>query len=811
MAAAGHWAFRRRTCTPCSRGQSLHPLTVARQTRLKARRLSTHQQSLFETAPPPWEADDAAEQRVATVVFPTGPARDFDYLVPDKLRALVEPGRRVRAPFGRSDRAVVGYCLDVADRPAGQRRLKELKGILDEPRLLSPPMMRLAAWIVEHYLATWGQVLEAILPAGVRGQAGTRLVTYLELSPEARAGLAELKLTKKQAQIVAWLAQRPGPVAAPDVLAQVPCTPGPVAALRTKGLIVAEKRREGRFEQEIPPPPTEDHFVPNDDQRAALDAILAALRASRHETLLLHGITGSGKTEVYIHAIQEVVRYGRQAIVLVPEISLTPQTKSRFVARFGRVAVLHSHMSDVERHRQWERIARGDVSVVVGARSAVFAPTPHLGLIVLDEEHETTFKQNTAPRYHAREVALYRARAEGVPLVLGTATPSLETYYKAQRGEFRMLRLPRRVYGRELPDVATIDLRGEVRDGAARGPLSRPLQAAMDSTLADGGQVILLLNRRGFSTHIQCPACGGVVRCPHCEIALTHHRQGETALCHYCDYQIPTPNACPECQYAGIRFSGLGTQRLEAEIKSRFGSYPCLRMDADAMRKHGSHEEALARFRSGEVRILLGTQMIAKGLDFPNVTLVGVISADTALHLPDFRAAERTFQLLVQVAGRTGRGDLGGRVLVQTFSPDHAAIQAAVRHDFDAFARQELPIREGLAYPPAAQMIRLLVRGPQLATAAECAKQIAEGLRAALESGEKPEGGAGASSADAGGRVLGPAPAPLAKLRGLYRFQIHVHGVDGPRLRQAVRAVTDPLKPPEGVQWIADVDPVDML
>jgi primosomal protein N' (replication factor Y) (superfamily II helicase) len=759
--------------------------------------LPTHQQSLFEIDAPPWEADDAGQQRVATVVFPTGPAQDFDYLVPDALRGSVEPGRRVRAPFGRSDRPVVGYCVKVEDRPASGRRLKPLAAVVDPHRLLSPSLMRLAAWLVEHYLATWGQVLETIVPSGVRVQAGTREVTFLRLSAEAQARLDELKLPKKQAEIVAWLAARREPAPAPDVLAYVPCTPGPLNALRDKGLVLAEKRRVGKFAAEPPRPPTEDHFAPNPDQLAALDAILSALRAGRHETLLLHGVTGSGKTEVYIHAIQEVVRYGRQAIVLVPEISLTPQTQARFVARFGRVAVLHSHMSDVERHRQWERIARGEVAVVVGARSAVFAPTPHLGLIVLDEEHEASFKQDKAPRYHARDVALERARAEGVPLVLGSATPSLESYHRAQRGQFRLLRMPRRVFDRPLPDVATIDLRGEPR--LAQGAISRPLAAAMDMALADDGQVILLLNRRGFSTHIQCPACGQVVRCPHCEIALTHHRHGETALCHYCDYQMPTPTACPGCQYAGIRFSGLGTQKLEAEVRGRFPAHPCLRMDADAMQKHGSHERALEKFRLGEVRILLGTQMIAKGLDFPGVTLVGVINADTALHLPDFRAAERTIQLLVQVAGRTGRGDRGGRVLVQTFSPDHAAIQAAVRHDYEGFARQELPIREALSYPPAASLVRLVVRGPAEATAREYARHIAELLKTELD------------AAGETGRVLGPAPAPLARLRGNYRFQIQIHGADGEQLRNAIRAATQSLKPLDDIVWTADVDPLDML
>ncbi len=513
----------------------------------------------------------------------------------------------------------------------------------------------------------------------------------------------------------------------------------------------------------------------------------------------MHGVTGSGKTEVYIQAIQEVLRFGRQAIVLVPEISLTPQTEARFRSRFGDVALLHSHLTDAQRRRYWEQIADGRVSLVVGARSAIFAPTPNLGIIVLDEEHESSFKQDSAPRYNARDVALERARAEKIPLVLGSATPSLESWHRAQSGQFRLISLPSRVNDRPLPSVATIDLRNEYRDRRSRGAISRQLYLAMDATLKDEGQIILLLNRRGYSTHIQCPACGMVLECPHCAIALTHHWQQQIALCHYCDYQVKAPAVCPECSFEGIRYAGFGTQRLEAEVKARFPQHTCLRMDTDAMQKPGSHAQAFERFRAGEVRILVGTQMIAKGLDFPNVTLVGVINADTALHLPDFRAAERTFQLVTQVAGRTGRGDRGGRVLVQTFSPDHPAIAAAVRHDYNAFAAVELPIRESLGYPPFGSMVRLVVRGPAEVTTGQFADEVARRLRTTLD------------EAQCTARILGPAPAPIAKLRGHFRFQIQIQAGDGPSLRQAVRTATTDLKPPAEVLWMADIDPLDML
>jgi len=760
------------------------------------------QRQLFDVSPEPWETDDQSRRWVASVVMTAVSAQEFDYLVPDHLRDAVEPGRRVKAPLGRSNRLVLGYCVRVEDRPVGPRRLKPLHSVVDARSLLSPAMLRLTRWMADYYLCDWAVVLEAVVPAGVRVGAGTRPTTLLSVDQDAISRLGEQyqKLSPKQREVLNILASAKGPMSPGEVARAARCTAGPITALRRKGLV---RSRVGRVTTELPQEAvaaSEKHLVLNPDQQLALRAILDAMEARRHRTILIHGVTGSGKTEVYIQGIQEAIHYGRQAIVLVPEISLTPQTVERFRRRFGAVAVLHSHLSDAERHWHWQRIAAGEVSVVVGARSAIFAPTPNLGLIVLDEEHESSFKQQSEPRYHARDVAIARAKAEEIPLVLGSATPSLESWSKAKRGEFTLVEMPRRVLDRPLPAVGTIDLRGQRQiGGLSGGAISRPMRIAIAEALDAGGQVILLLNRRGFSTHIQCPACGHVVRCPECDIALTHHRSEAMALCHYCDYHAPAPATCPACDFMGIRYSGLGTQRLEAEVRARFPHVVALRMDADAMQAHGSHERALSAFRSGKVRILLGTQMIAKGLDFPNVTLVGVINADTALHLPDFRAAERTFQLVTQVAGRTGRGPKGGRVLVQTFSPDHPAIQAAVRHDYAAMAAAELPMREMLRYPPFTDMIRLVVRGPVEPVAAEFADHLAKRIREAIE----------AQQTDA--RVLGPAPCPLARLRGRYRFQIQVQGSEGGPLRAAVQRAVADLQPPDDVQWIVDVDPVDML
>jgi primosomal protein N' (replication factor Y) len=440
------------------------------------------------------------------------------------------------------------------------------------------------------------------------------------------------------------------------------------------------------------------------------------------------------------------------------------------------------------------------VQVIIGARSAVFAPTPRLGLIVLDEEHDGSFKQDNTPRYHARDVARWRAESENVPLLLGSATPSLETWHHAQAGSFETLSLKKRVLDLPLPDVATIDLRDDFGSRRKKfSPISQKLRQEMSLALADGGQVILLLNRRGFSTRIQCPSCGKVEYCPDCSIPMTHHVEGKKAVCHYCDYQIPEPRRCSDCGNDAIRFSGLGTQRLEAEVRTLFPDVEIMRMDTDTMRKPGSHEKALNKFRDGETKILLGTQMIAKGLDFPNVTLVGVVNADTSLHLPDFRSAERTFGLVTQVAGRTGRGERGGRVLVQTFSPENPAIVCATRHDYIAFAEGELPVREEFHYPPFGKLARIVVRGEIQSKAEQMAEHIAECISKTSEQMELQL------------NVLGPAIAPLEKLRGMYRFHIMLSTVEPSTIQKVMVQSKKSIKDIDDVQWIVDIDPYNMV
>ncbi len=764
--------------------------------------MSPGQQNLFSDAGQPWEEDDRRDRLIARVVFPEGPPEPYDYEVPEPLRPEIRAGQRVLAPLGRGDRPLVGYCVELTTKPELQRRLKCLSQIIDSTPLLTPSMLRLTRWMSEYYLCPWGDTLQTVLPAAVRSKQALRELTLVTMNPHAAriiAGAKPPKITAKQQAVLDILKNNPIPVSLADLAAQCDCSPAPIQSLREKKLVVFIKRFVGEGVGVLHTGERDRPWELNVDQQRALDVIHRAQQAGEHATVVLHGVTGSGKTEVYMQAIAETLRFKRQAIILVPEISLTPQTRERFLARFEHVAVLHSHLRDAERLWHWERIARGEVSVIVGARSAIFAPCPQLGLVILDEEHEGSFKQDKAPRYHARDVALFRTRAESVPLVLGSATPALETWHRALTGEAVLCGLPTRVSDRPLPLVKTIDLRVEAQNKMNSGAITRTLHIAMRETLADRGQVILLLNRRGYSTHIQCPQCGHAEHCPHCDLALTHHRQKDLAICHYCDYQTKTPATCSKCHFVGLKFTGLGTQKLEAEVKARFRDARVLRMDTDTMKAPGSYAEAFDSFRRQEIDILLGTQMIAKGLDFPNVTLVGVINADTALHLPDYRAAERTFQLVTQVAGRTGRGDRGGRVLVQTFNPDHPAIVAAAKHDYAAFADGELPVRSLFHYPPYWPLARMIVRGPSETIALAVAQNLSKEIDAKLK------------AAQPNSRILGPAAAPIAKIRDLFRFHFQIQCPDQDLLRESIRAGLALQKIPDGVQCLVDIDPLDML
>ena len=754
------------------------------------------QQDLFEYRPA-WVEDDVRHGTVATVVLPDGVDKPLDYLVPEPLVASVEPGRRVRVPLGKADRLRLAYCVAVRSGELPQSPLKSVAGVEDEKPLLSRRMLELTEWMAERWLARRGEVLEAVLPAGVRLKQRARLSPLLV----ATGGAPDRKLTPAQEKVLAAAAE---PATAEQLAAASGASRAVITRLVKNGLLrevgTVEVRRAAAAER-----PGITHDRPAElapAQALALAAITGPMRAGRHETILLFGVTGSGKTEVYLQAVEETISFGRQAIVLVPEISLTPQTCDRFRARFGTVAVLHSHLTAAERHAQWREIAAGRVNVVVGARSAIFAPAPRLGLVVIDEEHESSFKQATTPRYHARDVAEWIARAEGVPLVLGSATPALETFARCLAGEWRMCRLADRVGGSQLPAVITVDLRDPA--ARARGAVSPRLAAGIRWALDAGGQVMLLLNRRGFATQVQCRACGHCIRCPQCDLALTLHQPGNRGICHGCGLVNRLPADCPECRAPGLVHRGTGTQRLEEQVRRAFPDAAVARMDTDTMRTRGSHEKTLDAFRDRQIDILVGTQMIAKGLDFPSVMLVGVVNADAALHLADFRAAERTCQLVTQVGGRSGRGPLGGRVVVQTSTPEHPAIRSAAAHDYEAFVRSELPIREALLYPPFGHVIRLVVRGADEQRVSEWAGHLVTRLR-------DEAGGVSGGTGQPGVRVLGPAPAPIPRLRERFRWHLQVHGPDGAALRDLVRRATAGLKTPPDLAWIVDVDPVEML
>jgi len=760
--------------------------------------MSTQQPELFATDLPPWELDARSECRAARVVFAEAPHGPLDYRIPDQLLNEVQVGVRLKVPLGRSNREMTGYCIAVETIKASPDSLKPVAEVLDAEPLCTPRLLELFQWMSRYYIAPLGQVFEAAIPAGVRAAAGSRQRIVLYPTALASDDARIAALPSKQQAVLRQLIMAGGGITIDQLLKLAECSNAPITSLRNAGFI--EGRQERVIDELNPaqPPPAGPPLALSADQRLALREILQALDSGKQQTILLHGITGSGKTEVYMQAIHEVISYGRQAIVLVPEISLTPQTRQRFVQRFGQVSVLHSHMSPVERHHQWRKISAGQTPVVIGPRSAIFAPLPRLGLIVLDEEHENSFKQDNIPRYHARDVALHRAFLEQIPLVLGSATPSLETWKRAQNGVYRLASLPRRIHNRPLPHIDLIDLRSQ-KPEPGRGAVTRLLHQGIEQALQEKGQVILLLNRRGFATTIQCPQCGHVVACPDCDLPLTHHRDGGKACCHYCDFTIPTPPACPECKFDGIRFSGLGTQRLEVEVRQRFPNAEVARMDSDTMRKPGSHERVLGDFRKGKLQILLGTQMIAKGLDFPNVLLVGVINADTSLHFPDFRAAEKTFQLVTQVAGRTGRGDKPGHVYVQTFSPEHPAIIAASKHDFAGFAAAELAQRAQFGYPPHGHLARIIMRGPNLTET----EGFAESFVRKLQTQRQLQG------IDC--RILGPAQPPLARLRGNHRFHAILQTLEAePLNRLIVRTIAD-IKPPKDIQYVIDIDPIDTL
>ena len=787
------------------------------------------QKNLFQTEPdrPEWEIAAEEDRLVADVALVRPLEQTYSYLVPESLREFIGPGQRVEILFGKGNRKEVAFCVGLSQLKTSNRKLKEIVGLVDREPIVSQHLLDLTRWIAERYICGWGQALETAIPAGVKKQAGTREMTFFALAADIDNLLAATKLPTKQAAIVELLREAGLPLKGDQITEAIGCSPAPIHGLRDKGIIIATRKRTATFESDLGEIAPEQDLELNADQKRVLSAINMQLRIKRSRAFVLHGVTGSGKTEVYIQAIREVVSYGRQAIVLVPEISLTPQTIRRFSSRFDSVAVLHSHLTDAERHWHWQRIARGEVQVIVGARSAIFAPAPHLGLIVIDEEHENTFKQDTAPRYHASNVARERARLLGIPLILGTATPTLETWLRVSRIEGlippptadpqlsetsasepnnnaepvadtdAMLSLPNRVSGLPMPPVSLVDIRNDPLCTKGQS-IGRAMRTGIQAALADGGQVILFLNLRGFSPTVWCRGCGSGVKCHNCDITYTFHRDRNVILCHTCSAEMPPPTTCPQCGGPGIRYFGAGTQRLEQEVQAKFPNHKVIRMDSDTMQKRGSHDEALELFRHGKAHILVGTQMIAKGLDFPNVTMVGVVDADTVLHQPDLRASERTFQLIAQVAGRAGRSEKGGRVFVQTCSPTDIAIQKAIHHDYVGFAEHELKHRQEQEAPPFTHWVRVILRGPIEQAVESVAFDMSDVIRDVVQ------------KRDLDIRVLGPAPCPITKLQSNYRFHFLLSAADLNAARILWRELRPTLPTDRSVEFVVDVDPINL-
>jgi primosomal protein N' (replication factor Y) len=734
------------------------------------------------------------------VVIDRAIRRELDYSVPETLADRIGVGSRVRVPFrDGSALATVLATLEKSDA----KGIRPIEALVGETPVISERLLELAKWMSAYYCCPLETVMRSLLPQVIR-RAEISWKKQLVVHPST-IDIGEIdKLRRRaprQAELLDAIAKIEKPIPAAKLLRNTSLDSQALRALAKRGLI---DLREEAIERD---PHADEQFVAsanldlNVEQTAALKKISEALAApDSAKPVLLHGVTGSGKTEIYLQAIHAALDRGRNAIVLVPEISLTPQTVERFKSRFAEiheaVAVLHSHLSQGERHDEWHKIHSGRARIVIGARSAVFAPLKHLGLIIVDEEHETTYKQEEAPRYHARDVAVMRAKIEKCAIVLGSATPSLESYHNATNGKYDLVTLTQRIDARQMPLIRIVDLRRERRKGKIVPILSEKLSQAIADRLGKREQTILFLNRRGFSTSLLCSNCGKARNCPNCSVALTFHRHMARLSCHLCGHTAAVPKKCPECGQDALIYAGFGTEKVESIVSQFFPKAQVRRMDADSMTRKEAYREALRNFRSGKIDILVGTQMIAKGLHFPNVTLVGIINADLALHLPDFRAGERTFQLLTQVAGRAGRGETPGEVFVQTYTPFSPSIQFARHHDFNGYFQQELEFRERCDFPPFKHAVLITVRSEHEGRAKLSAETLVRRLKESLPSEFI---------------LSDAAPAPLEKLQGQFRFHILLRGEAIMRLSRLIRETLEKLPLPEDVIATIDVDPYQLL
>lgn len=769
--------------------------------------------------------------------------RVFDYRVPAQWEEAVCVGLRVMVPFGQRNTKREGYVIaltETTEVPAG--KIKEILEILDEGRpILTPPILELAKWMKKEYFCTLNQCLQAVMPAGIR----TKSVWYVELTEQTaelsekeqqvadvlaeQGGAAPLReleqvfgnrteyilrclqekkvvrlrqkttrstykkekryvsLTENeellaevkekaekdkrlagQLRVLSAISQEES-ISVEELKEKASVTDSPIHTLLQKGILVEQRRQEKRDVFQLEDYTPTQPFYPTPEQAQALALLREEEQKEGKRPILLHGVTGSGKTEIYMQLIEHVIMEGKQAIVLVPEISLTPQIMERFISRFGkRVSVTHSRLSLGERLDQWRKARDGEISIIIGPRSALFMPFSNLGVIVMDECHESSYISDVTPKYHTREVARKLSELTGALLVMGSATPDIDSYHRAVTGEFLLLQLKERTKGSRLPEVFVTDMRKELEDGN-RSAFGLPLQQAIRENLEKGQQTMLFLNRRGYSTFVSCRKCGEVLTCPSCNVSYTYHASDKALVCHYCGKEVQVPKTCPSCGSHYIRYFGTGTQKIEEETRRLFPEASVLRMDADTTTGKNGHARILELFGKGKVDILIGTQMIAKGHDFPNVTLVGILAADLSLNLGTYQAAENCFQLITQAAGRAGRGELAGRVFIQTYQPENHAIRMAAAQDYEGFYQEEILLRQAMEYPPFSHIFSVLITGEMEQEVILAAQRLGAFMNHYAER--------------AGCTVVGPAPAPLPKFRGEFRWQIFAKGTDAERLK----------------------------
>ncbi len=728
----------------------------------------------------------------------------FDYTIPENLSDRVSVGMRVRVPFGFRNNLVEGIVIDVSET-SDFDKLKEVKNVIGNEPVCSPKILKLCLWISQKYFCSLYQAIRLTTPPGMTSGVSEKTVKYARLAIDtdtaftvkeelrskgavARARILEALIMNDNMPLAKLVKERGG-------------TYDAVRGLMALGYILVDEEQlvreaydEGKYKKTTA-------YTPTEEQRAVIEYLYTAIDNEKKEKILLRGVTGSGKTEVFLQAIERVMEKGKNAIMLVPEISLTPQMVQRFVGRFGnRVAVIHSALSVGERYDQWNKIKKGEVRVVVGARSAIFSPMENIGIIILDEEHENSYKSETTPRYHAIDVAEKIADDENAILLLASATPSVTEYYKAKNDEYTLFEMTKRYNESAMPRVDIVDMRGELFNNKNHSPISLKLQAEIQKNLDNGEKTILFLNRRGYSTFVSCRECGEVINCPDCSIAMTYHKKRNSLSCHYCGYTMQNVSECPSCGSKYVRYFGTGTQKIEEELGRLFPGAGILRMDTDTTSQKGGHERILDEFRKAGADILLGTQMVTKGLDFHEVTLVGVLAADTSLAVDDFRANERSFSLFTQVCGRAGRGDREGRAVIQTYQPYNSTIKYAKTHDYTAFYQNEILQRKRLNYPPFCDIIYIMVTGEDENEVSHTATEIADKIKTYMS------GNTDIYS------IIGPGAAPIEKIRNNYRYRILLKSKTSDSVGELLREIYEAHEKSRKKVFLSiDTNPVNMF